>query len=529
MLLNKDYVKSILNSSEYKYIKDIFIHESKPIAEKCDINTFLNFKRKIIPFLKKNFKGEYKTAIQHIFNENMLSINVDKKNTINYFIEYIEDINLHKWMCSDCVNRDKCDNYFHSNEFLKAQLIILNNFLQENNDFSFTANDEIGTIIDDIVSSQSIESLLGILKTSYIGNCIGDGYWGLNIGKLLFGLDIITENEYLNLGGCVLSSDWNDYKDSEDNNISISDIDTIEDTKVDKDNTVLEEAKVDNDGYSDIIIDSPALDELHKMIGLNKVKEQISNLYDLLCFRKITANDVTLPDVNLNCIFQGNPGTGKTRTAKLYADILHDAGFIKTNKLICVSASDLIAEHIGGTAIKTTDIIKKSLGGVLFIDEAYQLTPKSEKDFGRECIATLIREMTEHKNDLVIIFAGYKKEMKEFVDVNPGMKSRIANFIDFEDYSIDELYEIFKLNVDNANLKFCDEVEFKLKNIFKNKSKDKTFGNARFVENLFQEMILEHSKNVMKKIRNKELNTSDDSIKVLDVYDIPNVYTSNIT
>ena len=149
----------------------------------------------------------------------------------------------------------------------------------------------------------------------------------------------------------------------------------------------------------------------------------------------------------MHMVFTGNPGTGKTTIARVIAKILFDIGIIHENKLIEVERKDLVGEYQGKTAIKTFDVIDKAMGGVLFIDEAYSLSPKTSgnSDFGDEAIATLIKAMEDHKDQLVVIFAGYKDEMKTFIDSNPGIASRIGYTFDFKDYTPDELVKIFYL------------------------------------------------------------------------------------
>lgn len=484
-----DDIKIKLDKNEL--IKDLIKHEIKFKDNRCDYSTQLNFEHLLIPFFTEEFGSNFKEYISCLFKEDILNICEDREEDLAYFLNCIEEASFNKLNCDSCKNKSTCDTKFSPNTVLKTRLLILNFILKEDK-FKNGIPDKVKSFVIGLKSLASKSELKSSLCNDFISKYIDNNEWNINIAKLMLDIDLFNENDF----------------------------------KIVKDyyNQQCNLANASSKDYSDIISDSPVLKELHRMIGLNNVKEQIEELYDLLCFRKLTEDELLLPEMGLNCTFEGNPGTGKTKTAKLYAKLLYQTGFIKTDKLMCVSASDLIAEHVGGTAIKTTKVVKESLGGVLFIDEAYQLVPSSEKDFGKECIATLVREMTEHKNNLVIIFAGYKKEMEDFINVNPGMKSRITNRVVFDDYSIDELYQIFKLNSDESKFNLSNDVEPILKAIFKEKSKDKSFGNARFVENLFQEVVIKHSRNTMRKIRNKEIEVNSKDVKTIDINDIPHNY-----
>lgn len=281
--------------------------------------------------------------------------------------------------------------------------------------------------------------------------------------------------------------------------------------------------------YSDKIIKKDYLPEkitIHKknvetylndLVGMKDIKKKVSDLKAFLIFnKKIKAlNNPSLP-LNLHMMFQGNPGTGKTTVARVITEILYDLGYIKENKLIEVERKDLIAEYVGQTAIKTGKVIQSAKGGVLFIDEAYSITNESRGGYGDECIATLIKAMEDHKEDLVVIFAGYNKEMKQFINSNSGLSSRIGNVFDFEDYSSEELLEIFKNKVKKYGYKLevgvCERVE----NHLIEEKKVKNFGNGRFVDNLIQDIILIHAVNTQ--------NTDDkDKLLTITEEDIPEI------
>ena len=260
-----------------------------------------------------------------------------------------------------------------------------------------------------------------------------------------------------------------------------------------------------------------ALKQLDNIIGMDVLKERIKEFEDYVLFQnKAKALGLNLKETNMNMIFTGNPGTGKTTIARIMAKMLFDLGVIKENKLVEVEKKDLIAQYIGQTAPKTAEVIDKAMGGVLFIDEAYSLTDGNKNDanvFGLEAIATLIKAMEDHKGEFVVIFAGYKDEMKIFVESNPGIASRIGYTFDFPDYTPDELIQIFNLKMKNMGFALDKEIEVELKSICTYFSKRKAFGNGRFVDKLMQEVIMKHAKNKdkdIKKITKKDIPTIEE-------------------
>ena len=235
------------------------------------------------------------------------------------------------------------------------------------------------------------------------------------------------------------------------------------------------------------------LNDLNSLVGLAKIKEQIENFIHLLKFNKKA--HINIDNFNLHMIFTGNPGTGKTTVARLITDILFNLGYIKQNRLTEVTAKDLIADYVGQTAGKTFGVIKSAVGGVLFIDEAYSISLDNTGGFGAECIATIIKAMEDYKDQLVIIFAGYKNEMEKFERINPGMNSRIGYKIEFPDYSLDELTQIFINLLEKNKLTISDKALENVKMIIRDSLKVENFGNARYINNLFQKILIEHAKN----------------------------------
>ena len=242
-------------------------------------------------------------------------------------------------------------------------------------------------------------------------------------------------------------------------------------------------------------------EELNELVGLSKVKRVLHELVDVINLREKAGDSLKIKGLNLHMVFLGNPGTGKTTIARLVANILYDLGYIKENKLIEVSSKDLVGQYVGQTAPKTMSVIEKSMNGVLFIDEAYSLAVKGENSYNAEAIATLIQAMENYRDKLVVIFAGYTKEMQDFLNSNSGIVSRIGYTLEFDDYTTDELIEIFLgmmkksgFEVEEAALDYLKEIINKYRNM-------DNFGNARFVRNIYEKTIVKHASNTKDKKR----------------------------
>src|SRR5487761_97818 len=204
------------------------------------------------------------------------------------------------------------------------------------------------------------------------------------------------------------------------------------------------------------------LDSLEReLIGLAPVKSRIRDVAALLLIDKLRrAVGLSAGPPALHMSFTGNPGTGKTTVAMRMAEILHRLGYVRKGHLVAVTRDDLVGQYIGHTAPKTREVIKKAMGGVLFIDEAYYLyKPENERDYGQESIEILLQIMENNRDDLVVILAGYKDRMDKFFNSNPGMRSRIAHHVDFPDYTPDELLAIAKLMLAQQNYRFSAEGE----------------------------------------------------------------------
>ncbi len=245
--------------------------------------------------------------------------------------------------------------------------------------------------------------------------------------------------------------------------------------------------------------------ELNELVGLENVKKMLKDLLSLLEFKEKAGDKVNIANTNLHMIFLGNPGTGKTTVARMISGILYNLHYIEQNKLIEVSAKDLVAEYVGQTAPKTMSVIEKALDGVLFVDEAYTLAtkPGETNSFNDECVATLIQAMENYRDRLVVIFAGYTKEMQAFLNTNSGLVSRIGYTVEFKDYTTDELIQIFKGYVRKAGFKIENAAIEKAKTIIDKYKESKNFGNARFVRNLYEKSVLQHAAN-NRRVKDKE-------------------------
>ena len=249
--------------------------------------------------------------------------------------------------------------------------------------------------------------------------------------------------------------------------------------------------------------------ELNELVGLKKVKTMLKELVSLIELKNKTEGDLNIKNINLHMVFLGNPGTGKTTVARIVSQILYNLKYIKQNKLIEVSSKDLVAEYVGQTAPKTMAVVEKALGGVLFVDEAYSLASGDGQgnSYNEEAIATLIQAMENYRDNLVVIFAGYTKEMQNFLNANSGIVSRIGYTVEFEDYTVEELLKIFNQMMKKSGFIVSKEANEKAKEIINECKKSKNFGNARFVRNLYEKTIVKHAANTKDKKTKKELKT----------------------
>ena len=232
------------------------------------------------------------------------------------------------------------------------------------------------------------------------------------------------------------------------------------------------------------------LAELDSYIGLQTVKEEVHNLINMASVYQLRRqHGLPTTDMSLHLVFTGNPGTGKTMMARMMARIYRSLGILSKGQLVEVDRSGLVAGYVGQTALKTQKVIEKAMGGVLFIDEAYALNGKSENDFGQEAIDTILKAMEDHRDDLVVIVAGYTDLMEKFIHSNPGLESRFNRFLLFEDYTPEEMFEIFKMRCGKGYV-LAPEAEPLVRDYIAEESADPSFGNARGVRNLFEHILV---------------------------------------
>nr|YP_010201462.1 Rubisco expression protein [Skeletonema grevillei]UAM92093.1 Rubisco expression protein [Skeletonema grevillei] len=225
------------------------------------------------------------------------------------------------------------------------------------------------------------------------------------------------------------------------------------------------------------------LDE--ELVGLAPVKSRIREIAALLLIDKLRKNlGITTNSPGLHMSFTGSPGTGKTTVGLKMADILFQLGYVKKGHLLTVTRDDLVGQYIGHTAPKTKEVLKKAMGGVLFIDEAYYLyKPDNERDYGSEAIEILLQVMENQRDELVVILAGYKDPMDRFYESNPGLSSRITNHIDFPDYSVDELVTIAKMMLEDQQYQLTPQAEIALTDYITRRKQKPLFANARSIKN----------------------------------------------
>ncbi|MGA1318235.1 MAG: CbbX protein [Rubrivivax sp.] len=228
------------------------------------------------------------------------------------------------------------------------------------------------------------------------------------------------------------------------------------------------------------------MDELDRdLIGLVPVKQRIRDIAALLVIDRLRAGlGLASQAPSLHMSFTGNPGTGKTTVAMRMAQILHRLGYVRKGHLVAVTRDDLVGQYIGHTAPKTKEVLKKAMGGVLFIDEAYYLyRPENERDYGQEAIEILLQVMENQRDDLVVILAGYKDRMDTFFQSNPGMSSRIAHHLDFPDYGVDELQAIAGRMLEGQHYRFGEGAEEAFRHYLTRRTRQPHFANARSVRN----------------------------------------------
>lgn len=238
--------------------------------------------------------------------------------------------------------------------------------------------------------------------------------------------------------------------------------------------------------------------ELDSYIGLEGIKKEVRNLINMATVYKMRKDHgLPIADVSLHMVFSGNPGTGKTMIARFMARVYHSLGILDKGHLVEVDRSGLVAGYIGQTAIKTAKVAESALGGVLFIDEAYTLTSKSENDFGFEAVDTILKTMEDNRDNLVVIVAGYTELMEEFIDSNPGLRSRFNKYLAFSDYTAKEMMDIFKMQCSKSCYTLDEKAEAIITEYLTAAGEAAgEFGNARGVRNIFEKILTEQANRI---------------------------------
>ncbi|MBD5555550.1 MAG: AAA family ATPase [Roseburia sp.] len=244
------------------------------------------------------------------------------------------------------------------------------------------------------------------------------------------------------------------------------------------------------------------LEKLNSLIGLENVKHQVGSLVNLIRVQKMREKQgMKTSSVSKHMVFMGNPGTGKTTVARMLAEIYKYLGVLRKGQLVEVDRSGLVRGYVGQTATRVQEVVDEALGGILFIDEAYSLTVnKGEGDFGQEAVDTLLKAMEDHRDDLIVIVAGYTDLMDQFLESNPGLRSRFNNFIRFEDYTAEQMMDILKKNLAEQEYKLSDDAKKAAFEMLKKRAgnKPENFANARDVRNFMEHAITNQASRIVK-------------------------------
>jgi len=258
------------------------------------------------------------------------------------------------------------------------------------------------------------------------------------------------------------------------------------------------------------------LETLDSLVGLDNIKQNVKSLINYVKVRELREeNELPNPPMSLHMVFTGNPGTGKTTVARILAELYKEIGVLSKGQLVEVDRGNLVAGFVGQTAIKTSEAVNDAIGGILFIDEAYALAPEggATNDYGRESIETLLKMMEDHRDDLIVIVAGYNELMERFIASNPGLESRFNKYFYFGDYNSNELYDIFDLMCKKSEYVLTDDAALFAREFFSRlyEDRDENFGNARFVRNFFENIVTVHSD----RISSLDGHTRDDLTNVI--------------
>ncbi len=513
--MNTDYLKDIYKDFfDNSSIPKIEVKEKETNSLEDELNKlfkeidnlYLNedskgLLKKIINYMNKFHNNEESTYIPFriILNTNSISLR-EKVSSLLFeastYFKYVDNKKIE-------LSLYKLDNNFKFNNYGFILLYGLNGLNLEDNrfnkeffyDLSEYLNKDNHSLI--IVSGKNNE-----IDTFFLGNEeIKNKYFIFNLNGINPDIQDIYNNilDKTNLDDdkkiSLLDYITNTYNKDVDYNIYENDL--IKYISFNKEIPILKKEKSMEEVFSG----------LNELVGLNKVKKVLYELVDVIKLKEKTKDSLSIKDLNLHMVFLGNPGTGKTTIARLISEILYNLKYIKENKLIEVSVKDLVGEYVGQTAPKTMGVIEKAMNGVLFIDEAYTLAVKGDNSYNSEAIATLIQAMENYRDKLVVIFAGYTKEMQDFLNSNSGINSRIGYTLEFDDYTTDELIDIFKGMVKKAGFLIKDDALDYLREIIDKYRNMKNFGNARFVRNIYEKTVIKHASNVKDKKRSDILKT----------------------
>ena len=465
-------------------------YENKLLEKLNNIQGLSSIKDTILQYAKYVYLTKSGT-IKNIGNCNVIikcqEDYIDRKQLIDIILEILECSNAH-YLVKRELSSEFLFKQLESNVFILDTIENRTNLRFNISELKYRTNNSKDKIFI-VVSSEFNEEALSYIKENFT--------WYIET-------DIPTEKDKQNY--IVSKLKENDIKISKSNkfvsNLAQEDLTVIDstllniiidcklnDTKVVDDN-VINKYKQNTDDDLDTDIKSntkSALQQLDELIGLDDIKRQI---HQIVNYVKVNKNRGKLPMLHMT--FEGNAGSGKNEVARLIGRIFKEEGILPNGHFIEVSREDLVAGYVGQTALKTKEIIEKAKGGVLFIDEAYSLNPRdSGKDFGAECIITLIKAMEDNRDNLCVILAGYTEDMEQLLNANRGFKSRIQFRLKFNDYTADELYQIFKRMVRDDGYKLSSNVKSVLVEHFERAKQRDDFGNGRYVRSLFEKVKFE--------------------------------------